>query len=234
VQQRWAIWLAIEGDLRFLSHHETMRAVEYAVTRANLPLRYSQGFNPHPVLALLPPRPVGVASMGDLLVMSLEQPQEQAAGGNGPQAVCSSRAGGLVASMQAAAPRGMRFLRAVPLSGKTAPRPLAVRYELPLKQQELAPVNRRLEELAGEDRWIVSRLITPKKARFGRAMQPRDIDIKPMVADLRLEADKLRWSAVAHGDAWARPGEVLRLLGLDERVNLAAVERIAVEYDFAP
>jgi radical SAM-linked protein len=220
----------MEGDLRFLSHHDTLRALERAAARAGLPLRYSQGFNPHPVMALLPPRPVGVASRDDILVLSLEQPPDQADSGDGCQA---ARGEDFLAPLQAAAPSGMRFLRAVALEGKATPHPLRMHYRLPLKPGEVTLVSRRLEELAGLDRWVVSRLVSPKKARPARAMESRDIDIKPMVENPRLEAAVLRWSAVPHGDAWARPGELLRLLGLDERTNLAAVERTAVQYDLA-
>lgn len=233
MHQRWAIRLAVEGDLRFLSHHDSIRALEYAATRAGLPLRYSQGFNPHPIMALVPPRPVGVASRDDILVLSLEQPHEQAPGSDERRERCLRCDEDLLGALQAAAPRGMRFLRAAPLAGKSTPRPLKIQCQLYLGRQDLAAVTRRLEELAGMDRWIVSRMVTPGKAPSGSAMQARDVDIKPMVSDLRLEEDKLCWSAVPHGDAWARPGEVLKLLGLDQRVNLAAVERVAVEYDFA-
>ena len=71
--QKWAIELSVEGDLRFLSHHDMMRAMERLVCRAKLPLKYTQGFNPRPVLSLSLPRPVGVASRAELLVVTLEE-----------------------------------------------------------------------------------------------------------------------------------------------------------------
>jgi radical SAM-linked protein len=229
VHQRWAIWLSVEGDLRFLSHHDTVRALEYAATRAGLPLRYSQGFNPHPHLAVLPPCPVGVTSRDGIVVISLERPDTD--GGEAEQSVDAEA---LVGALQAQAPRGMRFLRAAPLAGKAMPLPRKVRYELPLEKGQQDAVARRLEELAGKDRWVVARRATPKQARPGQAMESRDIDIRPMVTELRLEEGRLSWSAVPCGDAWARPGEMLKLLGLEERMDLAAVERTAVEYNFAP
>jgi uncharacterized protein (DUF2344 family) len=36
----------VEGDLRFLSHHDCLRAMERLAARARLPVRYTQGFNP--------------------------------------------------------------------------------------------------------------------------------------------------------------------------------------------
>ncbi len=229
VHQRWAIWLAVEGDLRFLSHHDTVRALEYAATRAGLPLRYSQGFNPHPHLAVLPPCPVGVTSRDGIVVISLEQPNTDSR-----QVGESISDEVLVSDLQAQAPRGMRFLRAAPLAGGAMPLPWKVRYELALEKGQQDAVASRLKELAERDRWMIARRTTPKRARPRAAMESRDIDIRPMVADLRLERGILSWSAVPCGDAWARPGEVLKLLGLDERIHLAAVERTAVEYNFAP
>ena len=45
--------LAIKKDkaLRFLSHLDFARAVRYVVIRADLPVQYSEGFNPHMKIA---------------------------------------------------------------------------------------------------------------------------------------------------------------------------------------
>ena len=39
---------AKRGDLRLVSHHDLMRCLERMLRRANLPMAYSQGFNPRP------------------------------------------------------------------------------------------------------------------------------------------------------------------------------------------
>ena len=59
----------IKGNLRFLSHAETIRLFERACVRAGIKLVYSQGFNPHPKLSLPLPRTVGVESDDDLLYL---------------------------------------------------------------------------------------------------------------------------------------------------------------------
>jgi radical SAM-linked protein len=38
------------GDLRFLSHRETMNVLARALRRARVPVHYTQGFNPQPKL----------------------------------------------------------------------------------------------------------------------------------------------------------------------------------------
>jgi len=60
---------AIGGALRFLSHAETLRLFERACGRAGVPVKYSQGFNPHPRQSLPLPRAVGVAADEELLVL---------------------------------------------------------------------------------------------------------------------------------------------------------------------
>jgi len=59
------------GLLAFLSHLETMRALERALRRAGLPLSYSEGFSPHPRLSSSPALPVGVSSEGEYLEVRL-------------------------------------------------------------------------------------------------------------------------------------------------------------------
>jgi radical SAM-linked protein len=68
---RLAIRYAVDGDLRFISHHDTLRLFERALARAELPVRFSQGFNPRPRMSIVLPRPVGVASRDELLVVEL-------------------------------------------------------------------------------------------------------------------------------------------------------------------
>ena len=70
-----AVRFAIGDVLRFLSHAETLRMFERACARAGVPVKYTQGFNPHPKLSLPLPRTVGVASDDELLVLRLFEAQ---------------------------------------------------------------------------------------------------------------------------------------------------------------
>ena len=73
-----AIRFRIAGAMRFLSHAETSRVLQRACVRAGIAVRYSQGFNPHPRLSLPLPRPVGVESEDELLVVKLCDDREAA------------------------------------------------------------------------------------------------------------------------------------------------------------
>ena len=62
---KFRIW----GNLRFLSHAETMSVFQRACVRAGIPVRHSEGFNPRPRMSLPLPRSVGVESDDELLVL---------------------------------------------------------------------------------------------------------------------------------------------------------------------
>jgi radical SAM family uncharacterized protein/radical SAM-linked protein len=51
-----------EGSARFLSHLNVMKLMEQAMIRANLRLRFTEGFNPHPKFATSPAIPLGMSS----------------------------------------------------------------------------------------------------------------------------------------------------------------------------
>jgi radical SAM-linked protein len=55
------------GHLRFVSHLDWMRMIQRALRRANLPLAYSQGFNPKPRIGLSPALPLFVEGLNELV-----------------------------------------------------------------------------------------------------------------------------------------------------------------------
>jgi len=55
------------GRAKYLSHLDVMRTFARSFLRAGLPLKHSEGFNPHPYLSIAHPLPVGVSGMGELL-----------------------------------------------------------------------------------------------------------------------------------------------------------------------
>jgi len=217
LSQRWCIRLGIEGDLRFCSHREILRALQWLASRANVRALYTQGFNPHPILALASPRPAGVASRDDLLVIRLDD----SAG--------VMEAADLLGRLNVHAPRGMRFFSAVELPGRRCPQPRRNHYELAVPPERIDSLRRRLEELAAAESWPFDRPVPAR--RRGRGQRIRHIDLRPLVAELALAANMLHIVLVPNGDLWARPGEVLALIGLGEGDHLAALVRTSVEYD---
>ncbi len=71
--QRLRLKFSRGEELKFLSHLDLMRLWERALRRAGLPLAYSEGFTPHPHIALAAPLLVGVTSEVELMDVSLSR-----------------------------------------------------------------------------------------------------------------------------------------------------------------
>jgi radical SAM-linked protein len=71
--QRLRLKFSRGEELKFLSHLDLMRLWERALRRAGLPLAYSEGFTPHPQIALAAPLLVGVTSDAELMDVSLSR-----------------------------------------------------------------------------------------------------------------------------------------------------------------
>lgn len=60
-----------EHHLRFVAHLEMVRLMERVFRRMDLPLKYTEGFNPHPRISFASPLSVGVESVSELLDVEL-------------------------------------------------------------------------------------------------------------------------------------------------------------------
>lgn len=65
------------GKLKFISHLDLLRTFKSVLGRANVPLKYSQGFNPHPKMVFSLPLPVGAESVCEYLDIELIEPREE-------------------------------------------------------------------------------------------------------------------------------------------------------------
>ena len=61
-----------KGRAVYISHLDLMRTLQRAFARADLPLLYSEGFNPHPQISILLPLSVGAASECEILEFRLK------------------------------------------------------------------------------------------------------------------------------------------------------------------
>lgn len=59
------------GRAVYISHLDLMRTFQRAFARASLPLRHTEGFNPHPVMTFALPLSVGTASVCELMDFDL-------------------------------------------------------------------------------------------------------------------------------------------------------------------
>lgn len=67
------------GAMKFIGHLDVMRFFQKAIRRADIDIRYSEGFSPHPVMSFAAPLGVGMESMGEYLdieVLSMTSEEE--------------------------------------------------------------------------------------------------------------------------------------------------------------
>lgn len=72
--QRLRIRFGRGEEIKYISHLDIMRLWERALRRAEIPLAYTEGFNPHPRLSLAVPLPLGVTSDSELMDIFVSQP----------------------------------------------------------------------------------------------------------------------------------------------------------------
>lgn len=62
------------GSLQFISHLDLNRTMKTVMIRAGVPIKYSEGFNPHPKMVFALPLSVGAESICELLDFKLDRP----------------------------------------------------------------------------------------------------------------------------------------------------------------
>ena len=65
------LYFSKTGSLRYISHLDTMRAFTRAIRRTDIPVWYTEGFNPKPHLNFLAPLPLGVEGLREPLEIRL-------------------------------------------------------------------------------------------------------------------------------------------------------------------
>lgn len=66
------LWFKKDGLAVYISHLDMNRCMTRAVRRAEIPLWYTEGFNPHPYMTFLMPLPLGQVGMREPLDVKIE------------------------------------------------------------------------------------------------------------------------------------------------------------------
>lgn len=72
--QKLRLRYAKRGPARFTSHRDFGRALERALRRADIPMAYSSGFNPHPRISYASPSPTSASSEAEYVELGLSEP----------------------------------------------------------------------------------------------------------------------------------------------------------------
>jgi radical SAM-linked protein len=187
-RQRLRLWFRVQGDKRFLSHHDMMRLWERALRRARLPLRMSEGFNPRPRMSLPEPRSVGISSNAEILEFEL-------ADWVNPDAI--------LAGLRRQAPEGIEIdtLDLVRPSDKARPESVVYAARPPQPCEDLP--DRVAALLARPEAPVVRHRPTGDKP----------LDARRFIQNLEAAPDEIRMIILTGPEGTVRPDEILRLLG---------------------
>ena len=165
---------AKEGRAVYISHLDLMRTMQRAFQRAGYGLKYSEGFNPHPILSILLPLSVGMSSVCELMDFQLAQEADLAA---------------LPQRLTAAMPEGIRVLEAYPEGRKV--RELKWLRIVGTLEYDTADANRMRD---GLQRFFAQEaIVIRKKTKRGEG----ESDIAPAICSIGFEASEGRVSLAA-------------------------------------
>jgi radical SAM-linked protein len=194
-----------DGDLRLVSHHDLMRCFERMLRRAALPFRSTSGFHPKPRLVFALSLPLGVVGCEEVVELELdaELPPEE-----------------VRERLARQAPSGLTILSARRIAPGTTAQVRRVRYQLSLPPERATGLLERLAQLLQATECWVQRT----------RPQPRRINVRPYLHDLRLGDGALAMDLEVTPTGTARADDVLALLGLDDLLAAGAVlERSRLE-----
>ncbi len=210
-----------DRDLRLLSHHDLMRTFERMLRRAELPIRRTQGFHPHPRLVFALSLPLGVVGCAEVVELELDDilPLDE-----------------IRTRLMQQSPPGLTLLSIRRIDPKAGAQVRRLSYRVPLPEEREAAVRERIAAVLHSGECQVERKKPPAHL----------VDVRPWIADLRVVSREgeapaepgaqgsagASPSQVAHAlemDLWltpsgtARPEEILEALGLRDLFDAGAV-----------
>ena len=198
----------VEGNLRYLSHAETMRVFQRACVRAGMRMTYSRGFNPHPRMSLVLPRSVGVESDDEMLCLRVEQ--------HSP--------GFDTKAMQNELPEGIEIVSVNMSPSNAVPEPNSVRYSIKTKKDCSGKSEKELiEGLLAEDKIVVER-------RIGKGPNTRPVDVRPFLESISAQPAGFVIDCKISHEGTIRVDEILGLLKLEVKDLKEPVRRLSVQY----
>jgi radical SAM family uncharacterized protein/radical SAM-linked protein len=167
-EQRFRLWYSKTGPAMFLSQLELQRIFERAFRRARLPLAFSSGFHPAPLLSFARALPVGVGSVCEWMDFFVRQHLDVS---------------DLPVLLGSELPQGMRVIKVEELTcQRRAPISNRERFSLSFaRAEDAARFAGRLPGFLEAAQWPV-----PKLTKKG---EPGEVDVRPMVRSIAAAED---------------------------------------------
>ena len=150
------------AEVKYISHLDFIRMFYRAVRRSDLPMTYSQGFNPHPVMTVAMPLSVGVTSECEFMKIGFEGEFSESE---------------IISRLIAALPGGFAIVGAKRVEGKELDFAKLDRAEYIVEVELEKPNEPNLAAFLGQEKILVM-----KKSKSG----VKEADIKPYVYRLEI------------------------------------------------
>ena len=199
--QRIRVRFQKTGELTVISHLDLMRAFERALRRAGLPLRMTEGFNPHPRLSFPAALGVGIEGAEEVMEFDLADwvtPSE------------------VERRLREQLPAGLNILSVKPADPQQTARVQEVAYRAEPAEAALSEDPRLSAEALEAFRRKPELLV--ERRRKGR---DKSVDIRPFLISVERDGAGVTLRLKAGPEGSAHPEEVLGLLGFDSRERRA-------------
>ena len=166
---RYVIKFTKESSIKFISHLDLMRTLQRVIRRANLPMEYSKGFNPHMAMSIAQPLSVGVYSDAEYMdIVLVEELNEEE----------------IINRLNAKTASGIKFLTAkkvVTKEGeKKVPQTMALvdaaRFTVKILCEDAKVVEEKMQELEKKAEWT-----TIKKSKKGE----KEVNLRTMIKEMK-------------------------------------------------
>jgi len=181
---RMALEFAKRGGAAYISHLDLQRAFSRAIRRSGMPVKLSQGFNPHYVVSFASALALGIESECECVEVQMASevsPEE------------------FLRAMGAALPPGLAAKRAVRLK-EGSPKLMAAlseaEYVAELETANLDAVQAALQEIMASETVMATRTVKGVE---------KTVDIRPLIVSLVLTGNTLVMRLSASSDASLRP-----------------------------
>ncbi|MHC4541611.1 MAG: TIGR03936 family radical SAM-associated protein [Planctomycetota bacterium] len=217
-----AIRFKVEGSLMFLSHAETLKVFQRACVRARIRVRYSEGFNPRPKLSLPLPRPVGVESDDELLCVRLER---DPAAGDAPGETEADWESRIKDALDAQLPEGCELLSVSQARVGASFQPRSATYVVPVQPEYFND-----ELRATVERVLASESLPLRRPIDKNGLKFKNVDVRGFLKSIKTADGRIIAECEIRPDGSVRVDELLKLLGLDERMLASPVRRTNVQW----
>lgn len=213
-----AVSFSISGNLRFLSHLEQLKMFERAAIRAQLPVVYTQGFNPHPVISLPLPRPVGVEGDDELFCFRVRTSKN------------SYDTESFKAALSAQFPAGITIKSIFIEPSEKVPVPLAAEYFIPLKKA-LLDDNVRIQTLkSAVNGCLTAKSLIVRRDERKANRRIKEVDVRCFIDDIIFSLNGINIRCKISGGS-IRIDEILTFLALGIDDLDEPVKRLSVQWN---